>query len=183
MYQKGFTLIELLVVVLIIGILAAVALPQYQKAVWKSRASEMMTWMKSLGGAQELYHMANGDWASSLADLDVDFSGFAAPQSGKTSPCGMGNRGAGSVRQKGLMTFSLNGLVGGYMVSGSSFNEGPYNCGGFVYVHKGESGSAVNPGIYCWQYVGGKAAENKFCETLFAGKKAGHVSGWDVYSF
>lgn len=180
---KGFTLIELLVVVLIIGILSSVALPQYQKAVWKSRTSEMMTLMKSLGGAQELYHMANGDWASSLADLDIDFSGFSAPQSGKANPCGMANRGAGAVRQKGLMTFSLNGSAGSYMVSGSAFNEGPYECGGFVYVHAGNPGSAVNPGMYCWQSVSGKAAAGKFCETLFAGKKAGHVSGWDVYSF
>lgn len=68
----GFTLIELLVVVLIIGILAAVAVPQYRKAVEKSRAMEAITLLKSLSDATAVYYLNNGTYEGmTLDNLDV----------------------------------------------------------------------------------------------------------------
>ena len=71
--KTGFTLIELLVVVLIIGILAAIAAAQYQKAVEKSRAAELMQNLRALINAQEAYYLVNGQYAESFAKLDVNF--------------------------------------------------------------------------------------------------------------
>lgn len=75
--KTGFTLIELLVVVLIIGILAAVAVPQYRVAVLKSRVAAVMPGVRAIADAAELYFLANGEYApDALTFLDIsDLSG------------------------------------------------------------------------------------------------------------
>lgn len=69
--KKGFTLIELLVVVLIIGILAAVAVPQYQFAVDKSRVAPYLEQIKSIIKAQQLYYLENGEFAADMNSLSI----------------------------------------------------------------------------------------------------------------
>ncbi len=71
----GFTLIELLVVVLIIGILAAVALPQYEIAVEKSRAAEAIVLVSSIANAEKVYYLANNEYSGDINKLDFDFPG------------------------------------------------------------------------------------------------------------
>ncbi len=81
-YNTGFTLIELLVVVLIIGILAAVALPQYQKAVDKTRIGNYVAHIKQIVRAEQVYHMENGEYTPQLADLDVDVTKICKTRGG-----------------------------------------------------------------------------------------------------
>lgn len=98
--RKGFTLIELLVVVLIIGILAAIALPQYTRTVEKSRASEALLNLKALSDAAQRLYLLNGDstytgigGTDGWNNLDIDaatsnnFTFIASPTACTASTC------------------------------------------------------------------------------------------------
>ena len=70
--NNGFTLIELLVVVLIIGILAAIALPQYKKVVEKANAAEALPLLKAVWQAEQSYYLLHNTYATQFNALDVD---------------------------------------------------------------------------------------------------------------
>lgn len=123
--KTGFTLIELLVVVLIIGILASVALPQYKKAVEKSRNTQLKTILSSVNQAQQIYRLANGTFTTDFENLSLDLP--LTPSNGMV--CGMaahhdsgrkGNNFEVQIRSKQVPVLAW-------------YSSGPYKCAGFAY--------------------------------------------------
>jgi prepilin-type N-terminal cleavage/methylation domain-containing protein len=147
----GFTLIELLVVVLIIGILAAVALPQYQKAVWKSRNTQLKMIAASVAQAMDAYHMANGVWPGNFDELDIDL-----PLSAGTKTCGYSTQGTDAVRKGN--GFEVLITSSGLQTEGNItavWTEGPYQCDGFFW-------SSGDKKIYCRQI----SSSGNFCTQI-----------------
>ncbi len=70
--KSGFTLIEMLVVVLIIGILAAVALPQYKKVVLKSRFATIKNITRAIYDAEQRYYLVHNQYTTNWDELDID---------------------------------------------------------------------------------------------------------------
>ncbi len=71
MNKKGFTLIELLAVVIVLGILAAIAIPKYFRAVEKSRASGAVSVLGALARSQARFKMERNHFTNDVAELDI----------------------------------------------------------------------------------------------------------------
>jgi type IV pilus assembly protein PilA len=72
--RRGFTLIELLVVVVIIGVLAAIAVPKFQSTKGKANAATMKSDLRNLATAQEAYFYENQIYSTSTVALNISLS-------------------------------------------------------------------------------------------------------------
>lgn len=73
--SRGFTMVELLTVVLIIGLLASVALPQYRRSVYRAEMMEGMSHGKTIYDSALRYKSVNGEAPTNFNQLDVGFAG------------------------------------------------------------------------------------------------------------
>ena len=71
--QSGFTLVELAVVVVIIGVLAAFAVPRFLNSVERSKSAEAFNFLSTVQSGQERFHARQGTYASTLDEFDVEF--------------------------------------------------------------------------------------------------------------
>ncbi len=126
---QAFTLIELLVVVLIIGILAAVALPKYEMAVMRSRYATLKANTNALLEAEQIYQLANGSYTADMEALSIDLSGCTLSEDRGTCtyPWGMCRITTGRVSCENTQS-----LKNGYAHYYSSSNYGSESCWAFT---------------------------------------------------
>ena len=107
--RKGCTLVELAVVIIIIGILAAFAVPRFLDSVERSKAGEALNYLAAVRSAQERYQIRQGTYADDLTKLDIQmpdpkYFTVGTPAAGSS----------GSLEDSWTLTLTRAGAAGGY---------------------------------------------------------------------
>jgi prepilin-type N-terminal cleavage/methylation domain-containing protein len=119
---RGFTLVELAVVVVIIGVLAAFAVPRFLASVERSKAAESFNYLSSIQAAQERYHARQGTYAAEVTDLDIQMTHIKYFTAGEVAAGGTGN-----LQDSWTLTLTRSGASAGYGEYTVTFTDQGYD--------------------------------------------------------
>ena len=115
---SGFTLVELTVVVVIIGVLAAFAVPRFLASAERSTTAEAFNYLSAVQSAQERYHARQGTYATNIASLDVKFT---SPKYYTVGAVAAGS--TGNLEDSWRLTLTRTGSSAGYGAYTVTFTE------------------------------------------------------------